>query len=77
MVAAFIVLALYAGSGAGAESPAVTYSVAPGDTLWSITVAHYSPEEDPRPRIEAIREENGLTDYRVWPGMRLELPQAG
>lgn len=75
VVIAFI-LALYMVRGAGAGSPPSYYTVAPGDTVWSIATAHYPPQEDPRPRVVDIREANGLTDYRVYPGQRLELPPA-
>jgi hypothetical protein len=65
--------ALYGAGGAGAESPAVYYTVAPGDTLWSIAVDHYPASEDPRPRIEQIQVANDLEDAEVYPGMRLKL----
>ena len=68
--------ALYVVRGAGAEPPPSYYTVAPGDTVWSIAVARYSPHEDPRPRVMDIREINGLTNFRVYPGQRLELPPA-
>lgn len=73
---AIVALVLYAGGGAGAESPPVRYTVAPGDTLWEIAMTHYPVQEDPRPRIEAMREANGLSGSRIYPGMRLELPPA-
>lgn len=68
------VWALYAGTRADAESPAVYYSVSPGDTLWSIAADHYPPSEDLRPKVEAIKSVNGLEDSRIKPGMGLELP---
>jgi len=58
---------------ASAESPSVYYTVAPGDTLWSIAEDHYSVSEDLRPRIAEIQESNGLDGARVYPGMRLKL----
>ncbi len=73
-MAAILAFAVYTGSNAGAESPPVQYTVMPGDTLWEITVEHYSPSKDPRPIIEDIRQTNGIKDYQVHPGMRLELP---
>lgn len=76
MVAITLVLALYAVRGAGAESQPSYYTVAPGDTVWSIAIAHYPPREDPRPRVEDIRDANDLTGFRIYPGMRLELPAA-
>lgn len=71
-----LVFALYAVRGAGAESSPTYYTVAPGDTVWSIVVDHYPPEEDPRPMVQDIREVNDLEDFRVYAGMRLELPAA-
>jgi LysM repeat protein len=76
-VAAVFCSALYAGSGAGAEPPAVLYTVSPGDTLWSVATEHYPPSEDPRVAVEAIRDANGLTDASIYPGMRLKLPATG
>ncbi len=71
-----LILALYAVRGADAGSPPSYYTVAPGDTVWSIALDHYSPQEDPRPRVEDIRDANDLTGFRIYPGMRLELPPA-
>ena len=73
-VAAALAVALYAGGGAGAESQPVQYTVAPGDTLWGIAIEHTAPWEDPRPKVEAIREANDLSGYEIFPGMSLELP---
>jgi len=73
-VAAALGVALYAGGGAGAESQPVHYTVAPGDTLWGIAIEHTAPWEDPRPKVEAIREANDLSGYDIFPGMSLELP---
>lgn len=74
---AVLAFALYSGTGAGAESPSVFYTVSPGDTLWSVATEHYPPSEDPRVAVEVIREENGLPDSEIYPGMRLELPATG
>ena len=74
-VLATIVFAFYAGAGAGAEAPAQPYTVTAGDTLWSIATEHYPPSEDPRTRVEDIREESGLDGYGIRPGQHLELPQ--
>jgi hypothetical protein len=73
-VAAAIAVALYTGGGAGAESQSIHYTVAPGDTLWGIAIEHTAPWEDPRPKVEAIREANDLSGYEILPGMSLELP---
>lgn len=75
-MAAALALALYAGGGAGAESQRVHYTVAPGDTLWGIAIEHTAPWEDPRPKVEAIREANDLAGYEIFPGMSLELPSS-
>ena len=73
-VAGALVLGVYTGSGAGAEQRPVNYTVAPGDTLWGIAIEHTALREDPRPKVEAIREANDLSGYEIYPGMNLELP---
>ena len=73
-MAAALAVALYTGGGAVAESQPVHYTVAPGDTLWGIAVERTAPWEDPRPKVEAIREANDLSGYEIFPGMSLELP---
>ena len=74
LVVAVFAFALYAGGGAGAEPPSVLYTVASGDTLWSIATEHYPPSEDPRVAVEVIRDVNDLSDAGIYPGTRLELP---
>jgi len=64
-----------AAAGADAGTEPVTYTVATGDTLWEIATEQYSPAEDPRATIEAIRQENALEGYLIKPGMSLELPR--
>lgn len=76
LVVVMLVAALYAIRGADAGPTPNHHIVAPGDTVWSIAVAHYSPQEDPRPKVVDIREANDLTGYRIHPGQRLELPPA-
>lgn len=76
MVAITLVLALYVVRGADAGPPPSYYTVEPGDTVWSIAITHYPPQEDPRPRIEDIRAANDLSGFRIRPGQRLELPPA-
>lgn len=66
--------ALYSGASADAESPASYHTVAPGDTLWSITTDYYPLSVDPRPVVEEIRSANDLEGAEIYPGMRLELP---
>ena len=73
VVAAFA-MAVYAGGGAGAEQQPVHHTVAPGDTLWGIAIEHTALWEDPRPKVEAIREANDLSGYEIYPGMRLKVP---
>lgn len=74
LVVAALVLCFYAVRGAGAEAPPAYHTVAPGETLWEIAAVYYPPSEDPRPKIEGIREANGLDSYTIRPGMRLEVP---
>ena len=75
-VAGALAVAIYTGGGAGAESEPVHYTVAPGDTLWEIAIERTAPWEDPRPKVEAIREANNLSGYEIFPGMSLELPSS-
>lgn len=75
-VVAVLAFALYAGTGAGAESQTVSYTVAPGETLWEIAVENTLPGEDPRPKVEAIRELNDIPGSTIHPGMTLEVPPA-
>jgi LysM repeat protein len=72
LAACAVVYLPYAGADAG-TTPA-SYTVEHGDTLWEIATEHYPPSEDPRVKIEAIRQENGLEGYGIRPGTRLELP---
>jgi LysM repeat protein len=72
-VAAALAVALYVGGVAGAEQT-VHYTVAPGDTLWGIAIEHTAVWEDPRPKVEAIREANDLSGYEIYPGMSLKVP---
>ncbi len=58
------------GSGPQASDRVV---VAPGDTVWSIAVAHY--QGDPRPHVEAILLANGLATPLLTPGQSLRLPR--
>jgi LysM repeat protein len=76
-VAVALAVALYVGGVAGAESQPVHYTVAPGDTLWGIAIEHTAVWEDPRPKVEAIREANDLSGYEIYPGMSLKLPSTG
>ena len=71
---AALAVTLYIGGVAGAEPESVHYTVAPGDTLWEIAIDHTAVWEDPRPKVEAIREANDLSGYEIYPGMSLKLP---
>jgi hypothetical protein len=74
VVAAALAMGVYAGGVAGAEPPTAYYTVAPGDTLWGIAIEHTALWEDPRPKVEAIREANDLSGYEIYPGMSLKVP---
>ena len=74
-MASIIVYFLYANAEADAGTTPASYTVEYGDTLWEVATEHYPASEDPRATIEAIRQENGLKDYGLRPGMRLELPR--
>ena len=73
-VAVALAVAVYAGGVAGAGPQSVRYTVAPGDTLWQIALEHTAVWEDPRPKVEAIREANDLSGYEIYPGMSLKVP---
>ena len=70
-----LAVALYVGGVAGAEPQPAHYTVSPGDTLWEIAIEHTAVWEDPRPKVEAIREANDLSGYEIYPGMTLKLPR--
>jgi hypothetical protein len=77
VVAAALAMGVYAGGVAGAEPQPVHYTVAPGDTLWGIAIERTAVWEDPRPKVEAIREANHLNSLpRLWypPKATSELP---
>lgn len=76
LLAIVVAGALYVSTQAGADQPYGSYTVAPGDTLWSVATEYYPPSEDPRVAVEAVREANGLEGYRLHPGERLQLPRA-
>ena len=73
-VAGALAVAAYSAGGVGAQPRPAHYTVAPGDTLWGIAIDRTAPWEDPRPKVEAIREANNLSGYEIYPGMSLELP---
>lgn len=65
-------------SGEHLEGPggAVTVTVQPGESLWTIAQARV-PDQDPRVTISQIRELNDLAGSRVLPGEQLLVPVAG
>ena len=61
----------------GGMAPAyTTVVVQPGDTIWSIAVAHY-PSDDVRARVDDIERSNGLSGAHIEAGETLRLPEAG
>ncbi len=75
LAAAFLILAslLLARVAVGGTAGVQTVVIQPGDTLWSIAVAHY-PEADPRERVDAIERQNGLRGPQIAVGESLQLP---
>lgn len=65
-------------SGEHLEGPggAVTVTVQPGDSLWTIAAARV-PDRDPRVTISQIRELNDLAGSRVLPGEQILVPVGG
>jgi hypothetical protein len=55
-------------------APARSHVVAEGETLWEIARDLIGFEGDPRPVVEAIREENGLGTALLMEGQTLVLP---
>ena len=51
------------------------YVVRQGDTLWSIA-RRVSPDDDPRPIVDALAEANGLDGAGLVPGQSLIVPLA-
>lgn len=72
VLALAVVLAMGAGAlVADADGPTAvsqTVTVAPGDTLWDVAVAHTPDGADPRRTLDRIRDLNGLTgsDVPAW-----------
>ena len=50
------------------------YTVRAGDTLWSIALAVYGHERDPRQVVYEIEQENHLQDGSLREGQRIVLP---
>ncbi len=75
--AALLVLLAAVGMRAGAdepEPPAVSYVVAPSDTLWSIAAGHAAAGSDVRALVAGIKEANGMTDSNLRAGRRIMIP---
>lgn len=51
-----------------------TIIVAPGDTLWSIALAHPDGNGDIQRRIYELKKRNGLDSSNIVPGMSLIVP---
>jgi len=58
---------------AGDTAPTERVVVQPGDSLWSIAAARY-PSDDPRERVDAIEQLNGLSGPTIVVGESLLLP---
>jgi LysM repeat protein len=71
LLLAIVCWAAFARPSDGASQEGV-YTVRPGDTLWSIAVAHYAG--DPREAVWRLRERNGMEGVMLQPGQRLVLP---
>ena len=62
--------------GAPEVSPARTYVVRPGDTLWSIAKSS-APSVDPRLVVSAIASANRVDPGALVPGQQLSIPAVG
>lgn len=56
----------------GAGAPLRSYTVRPGDTLWSIAADVYGG--DPREGVWKLRQGNGIEGATIVPGQRLVVP---
>jgi LysM repeat protein len=74
LVVAVVALGLWAllARDSGAGSPSASYRVRPGDTLWSIAVAHHAG--DPREGVWELQQLNRLQGATIQPGQVLVLP---
>jgi LysM repeat protein len=70
--AVLAVLGAVAVRSSGGAGPERTYTVQPGDTLWSIAAHHYAG--DPRAGVWQLRRRNGLAGATIYLGERLVLP---
>ena len=70
LVAALLWAVLARDTGAGSHPR--YHTVRPGDTLWSLAVAHYAG--DPRAGVWDLQERNGLDGATIVPGQQLLLP---
>ena len=70
LVAALLWAVLARDTGAGSHPR--YHSVRPGDTLWSLAVAHYAG--DPREGVWKLQQRNDLEGSAIAPGQRLVLP---
>ncbi|MEW6723468.1 MAG: LysM peptidoglycan-binding domain-containing protein [Bacillota bacterium] len=65
LLALSLAIALVTLATAGAQ--AASYTVASGDTLWRIAIAHQTT-------VDELRSRNGLSTTTIYPGQRLEVP---
>ena len=77
LIAFAVVYLLYANAGADAGTAPASYTVEYGDTLWEIATDHYPPSEDPRAKIEAIRNARWSARCLAKPGSIVSLPPLG
>ena len=58
--------------GSNGAGPRRTYTVRPGDTLWSVAERTYSG--DPRQGVWELQQRNHLASATIVPGEKLSLP---
>ena len=58
--------------GSNGAGPKRTYTVRPGDTLWSVAERTYSG--DPRQGVWELQQRNHLTSATIVPGEKLVVP---
>jgi len=58
--------------GSNGAGPKRTYTVRPGDTLWSVAERTYSG--DPRQGVWELQQRNHLASATIVPGEKLSLP---
>jgi LysM repeat protein len=61
-----------AARGSNGAGPKRTYTVRPGDTLWSVAERTYSG--DPRQGVWKLQQRNHLVSATIFPGEKLVVP---